>query len=171
VPGVDLINRDQCRNGQPSLEVYMAQFTATQRSSTINGSITNGSFWPNGYLAVTVSSVWESTSASLYAASWLTWTRYSLLQAPPPTSEIRLCIQGRERPTDDVLQVAWTPAVLRWSRPLHTRVYFIPLGPVAYKPYRSPRPTAGPVSIATCLMALLPVDDLRGPIYSAPLRP
>jgi hypothetical protein len=84
VPGVDLINRDQCRNGQPSLEVYMAQFTATQRSSTINGSITNGSFWPNGYLAVTVSSVWESTSPSLYAASWLTWTRYALLQAPPP---------------------------------------------------------------------------------------
>jgi hypothetical protein len=29
----------------------------------------------------------------------------------------------------------------------------------------------GPTSIATCLMALLPVDDLRDPIYIASLQP
>jgi hypothetical protein len=28
-----------------------------------------------------------------------------------------------------------------------------------------------PISMTLCLMALLPVDDLRGPMYSASLRP
>jgi hypothetical protein len=46
-----------------------------------------------------------------------------------------------------------------------------PLGPVACMPSGSLRPTAAPISMAPCLMALLPVDDLCGPIYSASLRP
>jgi hypothetical protein len=50
-----IIGTERC-NGQLSLEVYPAQFTATQQSSTLNKSITNGSLRPNGYLAVTASS-------------------------------------------------------------------------------------------------------------------
>jgi hypothetical protein len=46
-----------------------------------------------------------------------------------------------------------------------------PLGPVAYMPTRSLRPTAASISTAPCLMALLPIDDLHGPTYRASLRP
>jgi hypothetical protein len=46
-----------------------------------------------------------------------------------------------------------------------------PLGHVAYAPSRSLRPTAAPISTAPCLMSLLPVDDLCGPIFSGSLRP
>jgi hypothetical protein len=66
-------------NGRPGLEVYPAQFTATQRSGALNGSIANGSFRPNDYLAVTASSMRESASAGLHVASRLAWTRYALL--------------------------------------------------------------------------------------------
>jgi hypothetical protein len=39
----------------------------------------NGSFRPNGYLAVTASSVRESAFADLRVMFRLTWTRYALL--------------------------------------------------------------------------------------------
>jgi hypothetical protein len=42
----------------------------------------NGFFRPNGYLAVTASSVRESASVGLQAMFWLTWTLYASLQAP-----------------------------------------------------------------------------------------
>jgi hypothetical protein len=71
-----IIGTQRC-NRRPSLEVYPAQFTASQRSGTLNGSIANGSFQPNGYLVVTASSVQESASAGLHVASRLTWTRYA----------------------------------------------------------------------------------------------
>jgi hypothetical protein len=59
------------------------------------------------------------------------------------------------------------------SRPdLFTQGFILhPSGSVACTPSRSLRPTAAPTSMAPCLMALLPVGDLRGPIYSASLRP
>jgi hypothetical protein len=44
-------------NGRSGHEVYPVQFTATQRSGALNGSITNSYLQPNGYLAVTASSV------------------------------------------------------------------------------------------------------------------
>jgi hypothetical protein len=71
-----------CCNGQLGLEVYLAQFSATQRCGALNGSITNGSLRPNGYLAVTASSVRESAFTSLRARFRLTWTRYAPLSAP-----------------------------------------------------------------------------------------
>jgi hypothetical protein len=77
--GSALYNCDPALQGTASLEVYPTQFTVTQRSGTLNGSIANGSFRPNDYLAVTASFVWESASAGLHAASRLTWTRYALL--------------------------------------------------------------------------------------------
>jgi hypothetical protein len=46
-----------------------------------------------------------------------------------------------------------------------------PLGPVAYVPSRALQPTVAPISIAPCLMALLPIDNLCGSVYSASLRP
>jgi hypothetical protein len=47
----------QSYNGWPGLELYSAQFPATQRSGALNGSIANGSIRPKGYLVVTASSV------------------------------------------------------------------------------------------------------------------
>jgi hypothetical protein len=73
-----IIGIQRC-NGWPGLEVYPAQFTATQRSDAFNGSNANDSLRPNGYLAVTASSVRESTFAGLHAMFRLTWTRYALL--------------------------------------------------------------------------------------------
>jgi hypothetical protein len=46
-----------------------------------------------------------------------------------------------------------------------------PLGPIACMPPGSLRPTTAPISTTPCLMALLPVDDLCGPIYITSLRP
>jgi hypothetical protein len=69
----------QCYNRWLGLEVNLVQFTETQRSGTLNGSITNGSLRPNGYLAVTTSSVRESVFAGLHAGFRPTWTRYALL--------------------------------------------------------------------------------------------
>jgi hypothetical protein len=66
-------------NGLPGLEVYLAQFTATQQSEAVNGSIANGSLQPNGYLAVTASSMRESAFAGLHTGFRLTWTCYALL--------------------------------------------------------------------------------------------
>jgi hypothetical protein len=66
-------------NGWPGLEVYLAQFTATQQSDALNGSIANDTLRPNGYLEVTASVVWESASAGLHAAFRPMWTRYGLL--------------------------------------------------------------------------------------------
>jgi hypothetical protein len=60
---------------------------------------------------------------------------------------------------------------LRSSRPTLNGFLSYPLGPVAYMPSRSPRPTSAPLSMAPCLMALLLIDDLHGPTYSASLRP
>jgi hypothetical protein len=60
------------------LEVYPAQFSATQRFGTLNGSIANGSLQPNGYLAVTASSVRESVFVGLHVMFRPTWTRYLL---------------------------------------------------------------------------------------------
>jgi hypothetical protein len=79
VAGRPYIIATQHCNGRPGLKVYLAQFTAIQRSGTLNGFITNGSFLPNDYFAVTASSVRESASAGLHAASRLMWTRYALL--------------------------------------------------------------------------------------------
>jgi hypothetical protein len=73
-----IIATQRC-NERPVLEVYPTQFTATQQSGALNGSIANGSFRPNDYLAVTASSVRESASAGLHTASRLTWTCYALL--------------------------------------------------------------------------------------------
>jgi hypothetical protein len=73
-----IIGTQRC-NGPTGLEVYPAQFTATQRSDTLNGSIANGSLQPNGYLAVTASSVWESAFIGLHTGFRLKWTRYALL--------------------------------------------------------------------------------------------
>jgi hypothetical protein len=38
-----------------------------------------GSLWPNGYLAVTASFVWESAFTGLHMMFLLTWTLYALL--------------------------------------------------------------------------------------------
>jgi hypothetical protein len=73
-----IIATQRC-NGRPDLEDYPAQFTETQWSGALNGSIANGSFRPNRYLAVTTSSLWQSTSAGLHAVFRSTWTRYALL--------------------------------------------------------------------------------------------
>jgi hypothetical protein len=69
----------QCCNGRPGPEVYPAQFTVTLRFGALNRSIANSSLRPNGYLAVTASSVRESASAGLHTAFRPTWTRYALL--------------------------------------------------------------------------------------------
>jgi hypothetical protein len=58
----------------------------------------------------------------------------------------------------------------RSSRPPLNGFLSHPLGPVAYTPSRSVRPTVAPISTALRLMAPLPVDDLLGPSYSALLR-
>jgi hypothetical protein len=68
-----IIGSQRC-NGRLGLEVYPTQFTVTQRSGALNGSIANGSFRSNSYLAVTASSIRESESVDLHATSRLTWT-------------------------------------------------------------------------------------------------
>jgi hypothetical protein len=89
----------------------------------------------------------------------------------PPISEIQLRIQGRQRPTVDLPQVARTPTVLG-RLDLFTQGFTPhPSGPVAYTTSRYLRPTTAPTSTASCLMALLRVDDPCGPIYSASLWP
>jgi hypothetical protein len=60
---------------------------------------------------------------------------------------------------------------LRSSRPPSNGFILQPLGPVAYMPSRSLRPTTAPISTTPRLMALLPIDDLHGPTYSASLQP
>jgi hypothetical protein len=60
-----IIGTQRCSR-RSSLDVYPAQFTATERSGALNGSIANGSLRPNGYLAVTTSSVRESAFAGFH---------------------------------------------------------------------------------------------------------
>jgi hypothetical protein len=79
VAGRPYIIATQHCNGRPGLKVYPAQFTAIQRSGALNGFIANDSFRPNDYFAVMASSVRESASTGLHAASRLMWTRYALL--------------------------------------------------------------------------------------------
>jgi hypothetical protein len=122
-------------------------------------------------LAVTASPVRESAFASLHARFRLTWTRYAPLLAPPiseiqllhsrfPTTYSRL-VSGRPN--------SGSPKVIP---DLFTQGFTSdPLGPVAFMPSGSLRSTTTPISTAPCLMALLPVDDLRGPVCSASLRP
>jgi hypothetical protein len=59
----------------------------------------------------------------------------------------------------------------RSSQPPINGSHSHPLGTVAHMPSRSLQSTAAPLSTAPCLMALLSVDNLHGPTYSAPLRP
>jgi hypothetical protein len=73
-----IIGTQRC-NGWPGLKVYPAQFSATQWSCALNGSIANDSLWPNGYLAVTTSSVRESMFASSHAMVRPMRTHYALL--------------------------------------------------------------------------------------------
>jgi hypothetical protein len=77
--GRPYIIRTQRCNRRPDLEVYPAQFMATQQSSAFNRSIVNNSLQPNSYLVVTTSSVRESAFAGLHAMFRPMWTSYALL--------------------------------------------------------------------------------------------
>jgi hypothetical protein len=96
-----IVGTQRC-NGRWSLEVFLEHITVTQRSGALNGSIANDSFRPNGYLAVTASSVRESAFAGLLAElSADVDSLYPTLS--PLISEISLRIQGCQRPTVDLL--------------------------------------------------------------------
>jgi hypothetical protein len=130
----------------------------------------NGSLRHNGYLAVTASSVRESAFASLRVRFRLTWTRYAPLSAPQyQKSNFAFKVASGLRSTCSrsprLQQSQGHPDLFTQGFILH------PSSSVACTPSRSLRPTTPPISTAPCLMALLPIGDLCGPIYSASLRP
>jgi hypothetical protein len=73
-----VIGTQRC-NGRPGLEVYSVQFLRPNGRAPSTDLSSNGSLRPNGYLAVTTSSVSESAFARLHARFRVTWTRYALL--------------------------------------------------------------------------------------------
>jgi hypothetical protein len=77
-----IVGPQRC-NGWSHPNISLAQITATQWPGAFNGSTTQRLFQPNGKLAVTASSVWESASASFRVALRLTWTHYAPHSSPP----------------------------------------------------------------------------------------
>jgi hypothetical protein len=73
-----IVGTQRC-NRWRDLVVYLAQFTAIQRSGALNRSIANDSLQPNGYFAIMANSVWESAFVSLHAGFWPTCSCYALL--------------------------------------------------------------------------------------------